>query len=231
MPGRTASLILLAVLAGAPALAQEAGRSELEESLGRPRRVPPVPAALRPLFREITRDRLVVRGLRGGDVTIDIDQYEPDNFRTFAGGRFLGFSFMGYESAGYMLVDRTMTGEEAVIATGAAPAFSPDGRHFASVEVSGSEAGDLETFAVWEVAAEGVRQRLYVTALPAGNDWRVDGWPREDCVALSAAPRGTGDATPVAERIQISVEVGDRIAIDSISSPPCGVTIATQPGG
>jgi hypothetical protein len=138
---------------------------------------------------------------------------------------------MGYESSGYMLVDRTTSGDEAVIATGVAPIFSPDGRHFASVEISGAETGNLEAFAVWEVAAQGTHQRLYVTALPAGDDWRVDGWPRGDCLALSAAPPGTRDAAPPAERIRISVEVGERISIDGISSPPCGVTDATRPDG
>lgn len=232
MPRRRASLILLAaMLAGAPAPAQDTGRSELEESLGRPRRVPPIPAELRPLFREITRDRLVVRGLSGGQIVIDIDQYEPDNFRTFGDGRFLGFSFMGYESAGYMLVDRTMTGDEAMIGTGVAPIFSSDGRYFASVEQSGADIGNLEAFAVWEVAAQGTRQRLNVTALPAGEDWRVDGWPREDCVAISAAPRGPGDSAAPGERIRISVEIGDRISLDSITTPPCGVTDATRPDG
>lgn len=231
MPGKILSLTVLALLMAAPAPAQETGRSELEESLGRPRRLPPIPADLRPLFREITRDRLVVRGLGGGEIVIDIDQYEPDDFRTFAGGRFLGFSFMGYESAGYMLVDRTMSGDEAIIATGVAPSFSSDGRYFASVEMSGADIGNLEAFAVWEVAPQGTRQRLYVTALPSGEDWRVDGWPREDCVALSAAPPGTGDSAPPAERIRISVEVGERIALDGVSSPPCGVTDATRPDG
>ena len=65
MPRRRASLIAAAaaLLVGVPAVAQPpGGRSELEESLGRPRRVPPIPADLRALFREITRDRLVVRG-------------------------------------------------------------------------------------------------------------------------------------------------------------------------
>ena len=52
MPTRKASLILLAMaLASVPAAAQDPGRSELEQSLGRPRRMPPIPAELRPLFR------------------------------------------------------------------------------------------------------------------------------------------------------------------------------------
>jgi hypothetical protein len=230
--GTTSIALLAALLAGMPAAAQESGgRSELEQSLGRPRRVPPIPAELRPLFREITRDRLVVRALRGGEIAIDITQYEPDEFRRFADGRFVGFSFMGYESYGYLLVDRAMAGEEAVIATGAVPVFSPDGLHFAAVDFSGAETGNLEAFALWQVTAEGTRQRLFNTALPAGEDWRIDGWPRADCVTLSATPPATADPGPPAERIRISVEVGERIALDSLSRPPCGVTDATRPNG
>ncbi len=139
MPRKTASLILLALsLASVPAMAQETGgRSELEESLGRPRRVPAIPAELRPLLREVSRDRLVIRGPSTGDIPIDISSYEPENFRQFAEGRFFGFSFMGYEFYGYLLVDRAMAGEEAVIATGEAPVFSPDGRYFAAVQSLG----------------------------------------------------------------------------------------------
>jgi hypothetical protein len=233
VPRRKASLILLALaLVGAPAAAQD-DRSELEVSLGRPRRVPPVPADLRPLFRQVTRDRLVIRDLRGADIVLDIRQYEPDEFRQFAGGRFIGFSFTGYESFGYLLIDRAMTGEEAVIATGDRPVFSPDGRYFAAVQSSGgAETGNLEGFALWQVTADGSRQRLFNTALPPGEDWRVDGWGREDCVGLSAAPPGTRDATPPPARIGLSVMVdGERIALDGESRPPCGAADSPRPDG
>jgi hypothetical protein len=230
--GINLALLVGTLLASGPAQAQDgSGPSELEESLGRPRRVPEIPPALRAMVREATRDRLVVRGMRG-DIAIDIREYEPENFQQFGGGRFLGFSFMGYEFYGYTLVDRTMTGEEAMIDTGETPVFSPDGRYFAAVQFSGAGWGNLEAFALWEVTPEGARQRLFNTALPAAEDWRVDGWPREDCVALSAAPLSAGGSSdPGAERLRISVEVGDRIALDNITTPPCGVTDATRPNG
>jgi hypothetical protein len=227
-------LALLAggLLAASPAPAQDgAGPTELEEQLGRPRRTPVIPPALRPLVREATRDRIVVRGLRG-DIFIDIREYEPERFQQFGDGRFLGFAFMGYEHYGYQLIDRAMAPEEAVIATGETPVFSPDGRYFAAVQFSGAGWGNLEAFALWEVSPQGARQRLFDAALPAGEDWRVDGWPREDCVALSAAPPGAaGGGEPGAERLRISVEVGERIALDGTTSPPCGVTDATRHDG
>lgn len=229
-PGRI-SLTLLAgvLLAASPATAQDgSGPSELEEALGRPRRTPMIPPELRPLVRGATRNRIVVRGMRG-DIPIDISGFEPENFRQFGDGRFFGFSFLGYEYYGYLLVDRAMTGGEAAIETGEAPVFSPDGRYFAAVQFSGAGWGNLEAFGLWQVTPEGSRQRLFNTALPAGEDWRVDAWPREDCVALSAAPLGTTDADPPAERIRISVETGERIAIHTDYNPPCGAVDATQP--
>lgn len=226
---RMASL-LLALAIAAPALAQEGtGRSELEESLGRPKRVPQIPPALRAMVRDATRDRLVVRGRDGADIVLDIGQYEPEEFQSFGDGRFLGFSFMGYEFAGYTLIDRRQSGENAVIATGVRPVFSPDGRYFAAAQLSGAGWGNLEAFGLWEVTAEGVRQRLFDTALPAAEDWRVDGWPRADCVALSGALVSVvGGSEQASERLVISIEVGERIALDNATTPPCGVTDATQ---
>jgi hypothetical protein len=226
------ALLAGALLAASPAPAQDgSGPSELEEALGRPRRIPVIPPELRALVREATRDRIVVRGMRG-DIPIDISGYEPENFRQFGDGRFFGFAFQGYEYYGFHLIDRAMAGEEAVIDTGEAPIFSPDGRYFAAVQFSGAGWGNLEAFALWEVTPAGVHQRLFNTALPAAEDWRVDGWPREDCVALSAAPlSATGSSDPAAERLRISVEVGERIALDNVTTPPCGVTDATRPDG
>lgn len=235
MPKRRISLALLAgaLLTAGPALSQDgSGPSELEESLGRPKRVPDIPSALRVMVRKATRDRLVVRNLHGDDIVLDISDYEPENFRQFGDGRFLGFSFRGYEYSGYTLIDRERSGVEAEIGTGVEPVFSHDGRWFAAVQLSGAGWGNLEGFGIWEVTPSEVRQRFFNMALPAGEDWRVDGWPREDCVALSAAPISvSGSSEQATERLIISVEVGERIALDNVTTPPCGVTNATQPNG
>lgn len=221
MPGRTTSLILLAtVLAGVPATAQETGRSELEESLGRPRRVPPVPAELRRLFRDITRDRLVIRDLNGGDVAIDITEYEPDEFQQFADGRFVGFAFMGYEFYGYQLIDRAMAGDAAVIETGATPVFSPDGRHFAAVQLSGAGFGNLEGVAIWRVEADRTRQILFSGILPEGEEWRVEGWPRPNCVAISYAVRDSEGRTDSQPRRHLAIGLGTPIRLSLRGDQP-----------
>ena len=127
---------------------------------------------------------------------------------------------------------KKLRGEEAEIGTGVEPAFSRDGHWFAAVQLSGAGWGNLEGFGIWEVTPEGVRQRFFNMALPAGEDWRVDGWPREDCVALSAAPISvSGSSEQATERLVISVEIGERIALDNVTTPACGVTDATQGDG
>ena len=235
---RRLSLVLLAgALFGTAGLAQEpAGPSELEEALGRPRRVPAISAELRAMFREVGRDRLVVRGLNGNDIAINIREYEPEDFRRFGDGRFVGFSFSGYEFYGYSLVDRAMAGEAAMIETGEMPAFSPDGRHFAAVQFSGSGWGNLEGLGLWEIRPDGAVQLFFTDDLPEGEDWRIDGWPREDCVRLSAVaatwrpPEGQERDLPTAPRTHFGVEVGEPIQLlASHDQPACGVVDATQP--
>lgn len=222
-------LLAGALLSASPAPAQdEPGRSELEESLGRPRRTPVIPPELRGLVREATRDRIVVRGTQG-DIPIDISNYEPEDFQSFGDGRFLGFSFMGYEFAGYTLIDRRQSGEDAVIATGVRPAFSSDGRHFAAVQLSGAEAGNLEGLGIWRVDADGTTQVLFSEVLPRGEDWRIDGWPRADCVSVSWIERQAADGEPSPRRRHFGVEVGAAIRFaNSGNFPGCNVTDATS---
>lgn len=210
----------LFVLAGAllwpgPASAQDStGPTELEEFLGHPKRAPVVPAELRAMIRESRPDRLVVRGLTGADIVIDISEKEPGRFTQFAGGRFLGFSFIGYEYAGYVLIDRAATGEAALIDTGEAPVFSPDGDHFAAVQFSGAGWGNLEGFGLWRVEPAETSQRLLSSAFPPGEDWRIDGWPRSDCVAVSAgAQRASDDEQAPARRTRFGIETGESIVI------------------
>jgi len=228
--------ISLFLLAGAllwpgPARAQDsAGPTELEEYLGHPKRAPIVPAELRAMIRESRPDRLIVRGLDGADIVVDISEKEPERFAQFGGGRFLGFSFIGYEYAGYVLVDRAAAGEAALIDTGAAPVFSPDGDHFAAVQFSGAGWGNLEGFGLWRVGPAETRQRLLSSAFPPGEDWRIDGWPRSDCVAVSAvAERSGGDAQAPARRIHFSIETGEPLVIRQ-GEEACGGTASQERG-
>jgi hypothetical protein len=231
---RRLSLVLIAgaLLAETNVRAQEpVGPSELEQSLGRPRRVPTIPAELRPMFREVTRDRIIVRDLRGADIAIDISDFEPESFRQFGDGRFLGFAFTGYEFYGYRLIDRRMTGEAGVIETGEAPVFSPDGRYFAAVQLSGAELGGLEGLGIWEVRADDSAQILFSDVLPQGEEWRIDGWPRADCVSVSSIERQAGDGEPPPARRHFGVEVGEMLRfLASGNFPGCNAIDATTDG-
>jgi hypothetical protein len=206
----TISLAVLTgiLLAAQPAAAQQPPLTELEQVMGRRKTAPVVPPALQPMVQEATANRLLIRGLNGGTIEVDISEMLPERFEAFGGGRFLGFAFTGYEYYGYLLIDRAARGEAARIETGAAPVFSPDGRHFAAAQLSGSGFGNLEGLGIWDVGATAVAQRLFMSALPAGEDWRIDSWPRAGCVTLSAAPMG---AEPNAPRLQFALEYGPLI--------------------
>lgn len=215
------SLALLLLAAAQP--------SEFEESLGRPIRPPAVPAELRAMVREASTERLVVRGLAGGEIAVALGDVEAERLHAYADGRYLGFHFQGYEFFGYRLIDRRMTGEAAVIETGDAPVFSPDGRYFAAVQFSGADAGNLEGFGLWQVEERGSRQLLFNAAFPPGEDWRIDGWPREDCVALSAGQRNAGGEMLEA-RLHYWVQIGERLAIIPAQDADCNTANAVDAG-
>ena len=197
------------LLAAQPAPAQQqAPMTELEQSIGRRKAAPVIPATVRAMVREATANRLLVRGFGGGTINVDISEMLPERFEAFGGGRFLGFAFTGYEYYGYLLIDRAARGEDALIETGAAPVFSPDGHHFAAIQLSGSGWGNLEGLGVWDVGGGAVTQRLFLSALPAGEDWRIDGWRHSGCLALSAAAM---NAEPAAPRLRFALEYGPRI--------------------
>lgn len=222
-------LVTAALLAGTPAPAQEfEAQNEIEAVLGRPKRAPVIPAELRAMVRVSERDRLVVRGLDGADIAIDIAEMEPESFVQYAGDRFFGFSFIGYEFFGYRLIDRRMSGEAAVIETGEAPVFSPDGRHFAAVQVSGAGFGNLEAVAIWRVDAAETARVFSSDVLPQGEEWRIDGWPRADCVSVSWIERQPREGETPPERRHFGIEIGDTIRIaGSDTFPGCNLTDAT----
>lgn len=223
-----AAALALAMPAMAPA---QQPRTEFEQALGRPVRAPVIPAELRAVVREATRDRLVVRGLGTGDIAVVLGDIETERFAGFAGGRYLGFHFMGYEFFGYRLVDRRMAGETAVIETGEAPVFSPDGRHFAAAQISGAAYGNLEGVAIWRVDAGRTVQIFFTDVLPQGEDWRIDSWPRADCVSVSAIERQAAEGEPPPQRRHFGIEIGETLRINASENfPGCNVTDATASG-
>jgi hypothetical protein len=180
-------IALLALALAAPASAQQfTPRTEYEAATERPKPLPAIPATLRGIVRAPSPERLLVRTLGGGEIPIDISWYEVERFEPRAGGRFLSIVLSGYEAEGYVVVDRA--GGGTLLATGVAPAFSPDGRWFAAAGISEAGWGNLEGVAVWEVLARSSVRRFFTDTVPHGTGWRVDGWPRRDCVALSHAP-------------------------------------------
>lgn len=161
-------------------------RTEYEEMMGEPKPLPAIPAQFAGIVRASSPELLLVKALDSREIPVNIDWLEPDEFHSFAQDRFIGFSFSGYETYGYILIDRAMAGEAAVIATGEMPSFSPDGRHFAAAELSESGYGNLNGVGVWEVLPHATALRFFSDALPPRWEWRTDGWARADCVAVSA---------------------------------------------
>jgi hypothetical protein len=228
---RVSSAVVLMLALSAPAIAQEqTPRQEYEAITGQPKRAPVIPRELRAMVAEATPDRLVVRGLDGQRLPVSLDWIEPIEFAVYREGRFLGFAYSGYEAEGYVLVDRIGNGESAVIATGHAPAFSPDGRFFAAAEMTDSGFGNLNGVALWEVLPDRTVRRLFTDALARSFDWRVDGWVRSDCVAMSAIEIGWQppdgqeweQAVRNAPRINYAMEIGDGIVLSpTYDRPPC----------
>lgn len=234
MPRRKPEAALAAIallLAPVPANAQEfQPRTEYEEMIQAPKPLPAIPAEYAGIVSVASPELLLVKALDGGDIPVDIDWMEPEDFHSFAQGRFFGFSFTGYEYYGYVLVDRTMAGEAAVFETGEMPAFSPDGHHFVAAELSDSGFGNLNGVGLWAVLPTGTVRRFFTDALPSAWDWRADGWVREDCVALSAIPQGwwpdnveQWDAElAAAPRLQYSLELGEgSIALTTSGQSGC----------
>ncbi|MBX3562409.1 MAG: hypothetical protein KF780_11430 [Sphingomonas sp.] len=214
-------------------------RTQYEDLVERPKPMPEIPAHLRSILSASSPDQLLVRDLHGRDIPVDIEWYEPEDFVLLRDGRYLGFALQGYEGFGYLLIDRAANGEAAVIATGEAPLFSPDGRFFVALQQSDAGWGNLEGVGLWEVRADMTFRRFYNGALPYAYDWRLDGWVRPDCVALSAV---LGDWRPpdgedwdvairTARRVQYNLLVeSEGIAMEmTFDAPPCVSNAEDEP--
>jgi hypothetical protein len=144
----------------------------------------PVPAAITALVAA-DRTHLAVSTLAGGTTCIDTSWMEDAQAMALSPDRrFLSFEWLGYETGGFVLVDRSGKGQS--VETGARPVPSPSGRRLAAVEYSESGFGTLNGFALWEVRPQGLREAARL-GFPEGlTEWRLDGWQGEDCLRLSA---------------------------------------------
>ncbi len=217
MNGRADKRILMAAIA--LMLAPPSAAATAQED----RAVPVIPAEFRSVVRAVSPDRLVVTALDGRPIPVDIEYYVPSRFSLHQRGRYLGFAVDGHEANGYLMVDRSAPAHEAVAETGIAPTFSPDGLYFAAAEMSEAAFGNLEGLGVWQVLPSTTRRIFFTDAVPRAFEWRVEGWPRADCVALSAidlgweAPAGAEHEQAIREapRVHYQVEMGAGVAFRS----------------
>lgn len=146
-----------------------------------------VPAAVAPVMRA-DMYRYAVSTLAGGIVCVDTRDMEDtqEDHALSADRRFLTFTWQGYETGGYVVVDRNGAGQ--VVETGAEPVFSPSGQRLAAVEWSESGFGTLNAFAVWEVEPEGLKEVAKIEDIPPMATWKIDRWAGDHCVELSAVP-------------------------------------------
>jgi hypothetical protein len=148
----------------------------------------PIPPALNGIARS-NRDRIGVLTLTSATYCLDArDMLHADRFELSTNGRFLSFTWTGFEADGHVIVDRTGRGQQ--IETGVPPVFSPSGNRLAAVQISEAAFGGLEGFAVWQVQPTGLSRLTFLDNLPQMEDWRIDGWAGEACINLSARAFG-----------------------------------------
>jgi hypothetical protein len=175
MPGKADRAIALFAAATLGAAAQA-------QRVPRPAPIPPAlhsvirPTAAAYWFEIVARD--------GGTRRYDGRWCVPTGYRLFGGGRFLGIASRGGERCGYVVIDRDAPPEAGELLTGAAPVFSPDGRHYVAAANVGRS--DVDGVALWKVGRGTTVRRFAATRL-AGADVRVESWRGSACVALSAA--------------------------------------------
>jgi len=155
-----------------------------------------IPAGFRPF---VAGSRLELAVATGSGQTLCLNTqgyYAVTAMEWLQGQRLLGWEWEAYEAFGYQLVDRHGAGQ--MVETGARPAMSPSGRRMASVQISESQFGRLEGFAVWDLTDDGLipqaRHGWSESGEPPvflgeiGADWHIGQWSGEHCVDLTSTP-------------------------------------------
>ena len=145
---------------------------------------PETPAEFRSVISSASREKIVIRALDGGEIPVDISGYQLWDYRLFSNGRYFGTRVSGYETTGYLLVDRAAPNDPITI-TGKPPLFSPDGRWFAVAGLTDADQGNFEGIGVWEVTPSRTVRRFFTNAVPLSSDWSADRWIG-NCVVVSA---------------------------------------------
>jgi hypothetical protein len=144
----------------------------------------PVPAVLRPTMGS-SLYHYAVASHSGARICVDTSWMESaENVAATPDLRFVSFGWLGYETYGYILIDRAGRGKVHEI--GARPVFSPSRRFFAAIDQTESEFGSLSGLKVWRVDPAAVVEAGAVEDIPRMYDWRIDGWAGEACLNLSA---------------------------------------------
>lgn len=148
---------------------------------------PVIPPSLRSVMRS-EGNCIIVRDLHGQDIR---DCPETDgyiiswgSFDSYAGGRFVGISYLQNDISNYDIIDRAGRGPDRVIQTGRAPTFSPNGRAFA-VAVTGSYVATFRGIGLWSVRDDGV-DPLFVTDAASELEWEVTSFPHNSCAILTS---------------------------------------------
>lgn len=222
---------LAAAMAGLPGVARAAapdpaGCPKLEVTeAGESRNTAPlkVPDALKDIAGA-SIDNLAVSTLAGERLCFDIR--EKDSLVDLAmtpDGRFLSFRWLGYETYGQYLIDRT--GKGTVHEVGATPVFSPSRRRFAAVDLNELDYGTLKGIAIWRVGPGGIARIAAIENIPVMQDWRIDGWTGETCIALSAIPGGPNGAGAIdwarSPRVRYGMRLGNAGWRLARSARPC----------
>ena len=181
--------------ARAPDFAACTPQASIEEGVELEREIPlPIPRGLEGIA---TSDflRIAVSTLDGGTVCVPTGDMDGINGPVaLFDGRFLGIPWAGYETGGYMLVDRM--GKGSAIEIGAPPSFSPFMERIASVEGSGSGFGSLNGVLVLAIGESGLSELARIEDLPEGHDWKVEGWSDTSCFEISSLPLEASDEWP-----------------------------------